>query len=119
MPPQLMPPMHVCLKKKKLAVRIMEFEQLGGQGSKGRRKPESDELVHSWHGLLALNHALDALNLPDALNHFASSLTEKRKRLPWPERLPWPVPLGIQYTSIVHEAAAAVATAAVAATAVV
>ena len=75
LPPQMLPDLHVCLSDKKVMARIQEFcpagvAEVGEKPRQGNAVPKGDELIPSWHAMVAVDNALRMTLLSDGLAYF-------------------------------------------------
>ena len=78
LPPQMLPNLHVCFGTKKVKARIQEFcpagmADVGARSRKGNKVPKGDDLMPTWHAMVAVDNALRSTLLTDGLDTFASA----------------------------------------------
>lgn len=78
LPPQMLPNLHVCLGTKKVKQRIREFCPVGmadngAKPRKGNAVPKGDDLISTWHVMVAVDNALRATLLKEGLEYFVSA----------------------------------------------
>ena len=91
LPPQILPDLHICLNTKKVKARILEFlpsatDNMCATPRRGNAVPKGDQLIPTWHAMVAVDNVLRVTLLEEGLEYFESKNT-RRWALP---RLPRP-----------------------------
>lgn len=93
LPPQLLPDLHICFSDKKVAARILEFMPAAGAEAtlqrprKGARVPTGDDLIPSWHVVIAMDHGLRHSFLREGLDQFVAEEQNEERRWILPRHL--------------------------------